>query len=50
MHARRVKVLAVQGVSSELVSHEIPCYAGKIQGIFANQACFGPHGSCKLLN
>ena len=43
-------MVAVQGVSSELVSHEIPCYAGKIQGIFAKQACFGPQVPCKLLN
>jgi hypothetical protein len=34
--------VVVQGVSSELVSARIPCYAGKIQGIFANQADFGP--------
>ena len=33
--------VVVQGVSSELVSHEIPCYAGKIQGNFAIQADFG---------
>jgi hypothetical protein len=36
-NARRVsrnpsKKLVVQGVSSELVSARIPCYAGKIQG------------------
>jgi hypothetical protein len=40
--------LAVQGVSSELVSHEIPCYAGKVQGIFANQADIGPFGAVYL--
>jgi hypothetical protein len=28
-------LLVVQGVSSELVSARFPCYAGKIQGIFA---------------
>jgi hypothetical protein len=34
-------MVAVQGVSSEPVSHGFPCYAGKIQGIFAIQADFG---------
>ena len=33
---------AVRGVCCELVSHEIPCYTGKIQEIFANQAELGP--------
>ncbi len=42
MHVEREKVLAVQGVSSELVSHEIPCYAGKIQGISRIQPKLGP--------
>ena len=37
--------MAVQGVSSELVSHGFPCYAGKIQGIFANQADLGLFGA-----
>ncbi len=50
MHVKREKALAVQGVSSELVSHGIPCYAGKIQGNFANQAFFSPRAPCKLLN
>jgi hypothetical protein len=31
-------LLEVQGVTSEPVSHEILCYAEKIQGIFAIQA------------
>ena len=32
--------MAVEAVSSEPVSHRFPCYAGKIQGIFAIQADF----------
>jgi hypothetical protein len=34
--------VVVQGVSNEPVSHEIPCYAGKIQGNFAIQALMEP--------
>ncbi len=37
--------VAVQGVSSELVSVGFPCYAGKIQGIFSNQVRIGPSDS-----
>ncbi len=37
--------VVVQGVSSELVSNGIPCYAGKIQGIFANMGRLGPLGT-----
>ncbi len=43
-------LLAVQGVSSELVSHEFPCYAGNLQGKMTNSGRIGPRKPCKRLN